>query len=348
MTTCKKQGNNTGRTGGRNGGKQRNRRPGTPAKKNIRGNNTKNTRHGTAARSAIRRPKPKARRNTLRRWWKRAGWRRRILAVAGTALAAVCAVALAWGTTSFVGQRIALVTAEERQQNLGDRYGFDPGNIISDGQFFNGYAMSRTEVQSFLDEHGGDCTGTGCLKNRTFDTTDQPDDRYCDGYDGAKGETAATIIDKSSRSCGISQKVLLTVLQKEQQLVTASKPTDFQFKAAMGLSCPDDNDCDPQYAGFFRQVYGAVHRYRYYVRHEASYGYHVGKLNFVRFHPNTSCGGANVVIGNKATALLYIYTPYQPNEAALAAGAGEGDSCSSYGNRNFSIIYRGWFGDARH
>ncbi len=121
MTTCKKQGNNTGRTGGRNGGKQRNRRPGTPAKKNIRGNNTKNTRHGTAARSAIRRPKPKARRNTLRRWWKRAGWRRRILAVAGTALAAVCAVALAWGTTSFVGQRIALVTAEERQQNLGDR-----------------------------------------------------------------------------------------------------------------------------------------------------------------------------------------------------------------------------------
>lgn len=116
----------------------------------------------------------------------------------------------------------------------------------------------------------------------------------------------------------------------------------------MGLSCPDDNDCDPQYAGFFRQVYGAAHRYRYYVRHEASYGYHVGKLNFVRFHPNTSCGGANVVIGNKATALLYIYTPYQPNEAALAAGAGEGDSCSSYGNRNFSIIYRGWFADARH
>lgn len=170
MTTRKKQGNNTGRTGGRNGGKQRNRRPGTAAKKNIRGNNTKNTRRGTAARSAIRRPKPNARRNTLRRWWKRAGWRRRILAVAGTALAAVCAVALAWGTTSFVGQRIALVTAEERQQDLGDRYGFDPGNIISDGQFFNGYAMSRTEVQSFLDEHGGDCTGTGCLKNRTFDT----------------------------------------------------------------------------------------------------------------------------------------------------------------------------------
>ena len=52
-------------------------------------------------------------------------------------------------------------------------------------------------------------------------------------------------------------------------------------------------------------------------------------------------------IENKATALLYIYTPYQPNTAALAAGAGEGDSCSAYGNRNFSIIYTGWFGNPR-
>ena len=290
-------------------------------------------------------------RKPLRRWlrtWKRARFKQRLAMILVPLVAVICVTALVVGLTTFVRWRREVDAATAAQDATAQHYGFNPGNIISDGQFFNGYAMSRTEVQSFLDEHGSDCTGTGCLKNRTFDTTDQPDDRYCDGYDGAKGETAATIIDKSSRSCGISQKVLLTVLQKEQQLVTASKPTDFQFKAAMGLSCPDDNDCDPQYAGFFRQVYGAAHRYRYYVRHESSYGYHVGKLNFVRFHPNTSCGGANVVIGNKATALLYIYTPYQPNEAALAAGAGEGDSCSSYGNRNFSIIYRGWFGDARH
>ena len=84
------------------------------------------------------------------------------------------------------------------------------------------------------------------------------------------------------------------------------------------------------------------------MRHEASYGYHVGKLNFVRFHLNTSCGGANVVIGNKATALLYIYTPTSRTRPRSPLEPGEGDSCSSYGNRNFSIIYRGWFGDARH
>lgn len=71
-------------------------------------------------------------------------------------------------------------------------------------------------------------------ENRTFDTTDQPDDRTATDTTAPRERLAATIIDKSSRSCGISQKVLLTVLQKEQQLVTASKPTDFQFKAAMG------------------------------------------------------------------------------------------------------------------
>ena len=47
------------------------------------------------------------------------------------------------------------------------------------------------------------------------------------------------------------------------------------------------------------------------------------------------------------TALLYIYTPYQPNEAALKAGAGEGDACSTYGNRNFAIIYNSMFGNPR-
>jgi hypothetical protein len=54
-----------------------------------------------------------------------------------------------------------------------------------------------------------------------------------------------------------------------------------------------------------------------------------------------------VFIENRATALLYIYTPYQPNAAALRAGTGEGNACSSYGNRNFSIIYANWFGNPR-
>ncbi len=53
---------------------------------------------------------------------------------------------------------------------------------------------------------------------------------------------------------------------------------------------------------------------------------------------------SNVNIVNLATAALYDYTPYQPNAAALAAGYGTGDSCSSYGNRNFYLYFNDWFG----
>jgi hypothetical protein len=60
-----------------------------------------------------------------------------------------------------------------------------------------------------------------------------------------------------------------------------------------------------------------------------------------------ACGGSTVYIRNQATASLYNYTPYQPNNAAKAAGYGLGDGCSSYGNRNFFLYYSDWFGIPR-
>lgn len=64
------------------------------------------------------------------------------------------------------------------------------------------------------------------------------------------------------------------------------------------------------------------------------------------YHPDSDrCGGASVTIASAATAALYYYTPYQPNAAALANLYGTGDSCSSYGNRNFWRMYSDWFGD---
>ena len=49
-------------------------------------------------------------------------------------------------------------------------------------------------------------------------------------------------------------------------------------------------------------------------------------------------------IQNQATANLYIYTPYQPNAAALNNLFGSGDGCSAYGNRNFWRLFSDWFG----
>ena len=260
----------------------------------------------------------------LRTMWRKANPIARIGMVATATVAAIAAIAIIVGAVRFIGWRVQVNEALTAQSQSQSQYDFNPGNIISDGTFFNGNALSEQQVSTIIEQQGVACSGERCLKSMTFSTESQ-----------------------SADECGISQKVLLTVLQKEQHLLTATNPNDFQFKAAMGLSCPDDANCDPTYAGFFKQVYGAAKRYQYYLRHEGRYGYHAGRLNYIQYNPNASCGGSNVYIENRATALLYIYTPYQPNAAALEAGAGEGDSCSSYGNRNFAIIYHSMFGSPR-
>jgi hypothetical protein len=66
--------------------------------------------------------------------------------------------------------------------------------------------------------------------------------------------------------------------------------------------------------------------------------------NFINYNPNRACSGTTVNIQNRATQALYNYTPYQPNQAALNAGYGSGDGCSSYGNRNFFLYFTDWFG----
>ena len=65
----------------------------------------------------------------------------------------------------------------------------------------------------------------------------------------------------------------------------------------------------------------------------------------VYWNPDTGrCGYKSLDIKNWTTASLYSYTPYRPNQAALNAGYGTGDSCSSYGNRNFYSYFTDWFG----
>jgi putative cell wall-binding protein len=73
----------------------------------------------------------------------------------------------------------------------------------------------------------------------------------------------------------------------------------------------------------------------------------VGRTTAVLYNPNSGCGSTPVYIRNSATAALYYYTPYQPNAAALKAGYGIGDSCSSYGNRNFYNYFTDWFGSTQ-
>lgn len=222
---------------------------------------------------------------------------------------------------------------------------FRPGMIISDEVFFNTSTMDEGRIDAFLKSKVTRCqSGYTCLRDFRQTTTTRSADKYCAAYSGASGESAARIISKVASACGINPQVLIVMLEKEQGLITHTWPSDWRYTIAMGQGCPDTAACDTRYYGFFNQLYGAARQLKIYNENKYFTYYAPGKTWNVRFHPNASCGSSPVYIQNQATANLYYYTPYQPNAAALRAGAGQGDSCSAYGNRNFYRFFTDWFG----
>lgn len=226
--------------------------------------------------------------------------------------------------------------------------GFDAGDIMSDEVFFDSSTMDARQVADFIDTWNAGCRtgadGTPCLADYTEDTVSQAADAWCPGgFEGAEDDTAASIIDKVAQGCGINPQVILTILQKEQGLVTASGGSldATRYRSAMGYACPDDSDCDPAFAGFSRQVWFAARQFQKYRADPAEYGAVPGQTMAIRYSPDASCGSGDVTVLNQATAGLYAYTPYQPDEAATL---GAEDSCSSFGNLNFYAYFTAWFG----
>jgi len=220
----------------------------------------------------------------------------------------------------------------------------DGGYIISDGEFYNEGSMSQAQIQKFLDGKVSSCKkGYTCLKDYKGDIAKHAKDQYCKAVKAEKKVTAARIIYIAARACGINPKVLLVMLQKEQGLVTMNNPGKTRYARALGFDCPDTpQGCDPKYAGFSTQVYLGARQMQIYTKWPDSFSYRAGQYNTIKWAPS-SCGTSKVYIKNQATANLYNYTPYRPNIAALAAGWGTGDSCSTYGNRNFYNYYVAWF-----
>ncbi|WP_052226559.1 hypothetical protein [Microbacterium mangrovi] len=267
-------------------------------------------------------------------------------------LAALLAVVLA-----VVG---LLTPAVAPAAHAADLSKFDAGNIISDAVFFHKDAMTQAQIQSFLNAKVPTCkTGYTCLKSyRTPTGTYKPENvtptsLLCTGYTGLPSETAAAIIYKVAQACGINPKVLIVMLQKEQGLVTSTAPSTYAFQHAMGNNCPDTTGCTGS-GGFFSQVYLAARQLKRYANPPGTSQdftwFPVGGISYIQYNTKTSCGSKRVIIANQATADLYYYTPYVPNAAALAAGNngyGTGDTCSSYGNRNFYNFFTDWFGSTQ-
>lgn len=226
-----------------------------------------------------------------------------------------------------------------------DYSGFSPDMLLSDEVFYDATAMTEEEVASFIDSINEGCVpgrdGTPCLADATFTAEDREPSDYCpDGYEGGE-HSAAQIIARVSASCGINPQVLLTLIQKEQGLLTASgsRLSETDYLSATGYACPDGQACDGNFRSFFRQIYGAASQFQRYRLRPTEYRIRAGETTDVLYNPDRACGSAPLTPANTATASLYNYTPYQPNDAALRGG----DDCSSWGNLNFYGFFRTFF-----
>lgn len=171
--------------------------------------------------------------------------------------------------------------------------------------------------------------------------------------------SAAQIIYDAAKRNNLSPKVILVKIATESAgpLTTDNWPLQSQYTYAMGSHCPDSGpggsaSCDRNYAGFSMQVESGAQLMRWYIDNMEKPWWTYKKpfaTNSILWNVvQKGCGAGNVYISSKATAALYTYTPYQPNQAALNNMYGLGDRCSSYGNRNFWRVWSDWFGSTQY
>ncbi|MGN8049771.1 hypothetical protein ACTJKO_08760 [Curtobacterium sp. 22159] len=272
---------------------------------------------------------------------------KKLLAIASSVLAVA---------SVLIGLQIAGPSASQDSASALSGSSFQPGNIITDANFYDGTSMSESQIQSFLNSQIGTCKSSSCLNVGRYSMNSRGKDAMCNAVTGGSSLTAAQIIARVGAACGISPKVTLITLQKEQTLVngaTAQNPSAARLERAMGYSCPDNaqGKCDPAYAGVGNQIYWSSWQWKRYGNPAGTTNYFTwfapGSNHQIQYQAtdvNPNCGTKTVYVSNKATAALYYYTPYTPNQAALNNLYGTGDSCSAYGNRNFWRLYSDWFG----
>lgn len=275
---------------------------------------------------------------------------------AGAAAGAAQPIAMT-GATAAQQCAAAPAQAAGLQRPGGKTAAWDPGNIISDAVFYDTAAMTAAQIDDFITTiNTPKCPGENpwCLRNlRVSYPAKSWSDGYCQPIPAATDVTAGEAIAAASTACGINPRVMLVKLETESRGLDRSDASASSYTAAWGWNCPDAADgsaaCSgkPENSGFANQLQGMAHTWaRLKVEvPQGKWNYGVGTFNILWNTENTGCGSAPVAIKNVATASLYVYTPYQPNAASLAGYPGEGDACSSYGNRNFFKLFQKYFGD---
>src|SRR5690606_26502178 len=185
------------------------------------------------------------------------------------------------------------LTGTSVQAALPDVAAFQPGNLISDSNFYDANAMTEAQIQEFLTARGSvlaSYRSNFSSRAAAISTSSRPGYVYCNPVTGGSNLLASTLIYRVQQACGISARVILVTLQKERGLITKSSaatiPAD--FKVAMGYGCPDTAPCDVTHYGFGNQVYMASYQFRAYQLPENGFNFRPG-IRFIHWHPNASC-----------------------------------------------------------
>ena len=172
---------------------------------------------------------------------------------------------------------------------------YEPNTIISDANLLDAGSMSAAAIQSFLDNQTGDL--------RSYSGSD---------HNGAT-KTAAQMIADAAVGWGVSPKVIIVTLQKEQSLISRPGADQNALNWAMGCGKMDSRTIS-SYSGFGNQIWGGA---RALARNRASW--HKGV--------SISIDGTAVYPSNASTHSLYRYTPH------------------FHGNTSFWKLYWRYFGD---
>jgi len=233
---------------------------------------------------------------------------------------------------------------------------FKAGRILDDGVFYDKNAMNPDQIQQFLNSKVPNCDTNGTKPSEYGGGTRAqygsahgvPPPYKCikDYREGTR--SAAQIIYEAGQNNGINPQVLLALIQREQGLITDDWPWPVQYDWATGYGCPDTGpnhsiNCDG-YQGFTQQVDKAAWQFKLYAQNPNDYNFVPHRNNTIQWSPQPDCGSSTVYIENQATASLYNYAPYRPNQASLDNLYGTGDGCSAYANRNFWRWFNDWFG----
>lgn len=232
-------------------------------------------------------------------------------------------------------------------------------NQISDGIFYNSGAMSESAIESFIGSFPNSCLLAKNYPNGLSPITFSENTGYSN-Y-GAN-VSPARIIWNTSQLYKINPQVILTTLEKEQNLVTgAAGCAVWKYNSAMGYNCPDGSEnalkdypniqiyrtcvARESNAGFSRQVNHAGWQLSfdgkrangdlswngdgatmYYGRMTQGNRARVNGGQVAYYDGYTTIDGQSIYLENGATAALYNYTPHFSN---------------------FETIFTKWFGSTQ-